>query len=77
MYLCLEPDREMTQSVFQPTFVKISDQHAINYDGIPEAVGQTSVYEQIILEKRQVVLNTTSEYAALKPDDYLNVETSI
>lgn len=35
------------------------------------------VYEQIIQEKRQIVLNPTSEYAELKQDDYLNAEFCI
>lgn len=56
--------------------IKISDQHAINYDEIPDPVGQNSVYEQINLEQRQIVINPTSGYAELKHDDYMNVESS-
>ena len=48
----------------------------MTYYEIPDRVGQNSVYEHTILEKREIVQDPTSEYAALKRDAYLNVKTS-
>ena len=72
----------MAQSDFQRSRRNVSghnvlEQHEENYDDAPERVGEDNAYEQINLEKRQVVLNPASEYAALKLDDYLNVPSAI
>ena len=48
---------------------EVSEQHENNYADAPEFNGEDNVYEQINLKKRQVVFNSTSEYAALKFDD--------
>lgn len=72
----LEPCKVKVKSDIETRCGKLSDQQEITYDEIPNLVGQDSVYEQIILEKRQIVQNPTSEYAALKHDDHLYVETT-
>lgn len=67
----------MTQPEFQPRSIELSDHHEINYEEIPNRIGESSVYEQIIPEQHRIVLKSTSEYAELKKDDCLNAESSI
>ena len=66
-----EPDKGTTRSDVQQTSDEVSTHHANNYDYTPELVGENNVYEQISLDERREVLNPTSEYEALKYDDYM------
>jgi len=69
MFIFFKPGRGTIPSDFQLSSKNVSEQYENNYADASDPVGQSSVYEQIIPQKRQIVQDTNSEYAALAHDD--------
>ena len=67
----------MAQSDSQPNSVNVVVKCEMNYNATPGPLDQNNVYEQMVPENRRIKPIPNSEYAELKLDDYVDIESSM